>query len=490
MLVIERIVMENSQKSNKNITSGVAWKFTERVFAQGVSFIVSVILARLLLPEDYGAVSIVMVFIEIANVFIISGLNASLIQKKNINDQETSTIFYCCIFLGVFLYAVMFFSAPFIASFYKLPILTSVIRVLALRLPIASIQQVPAALLSRALEFKKFFLSTLVGTVCSATVGIIMAMGGYGVWALVAQNLVAAILDAIILSAVAKWYPKRLFSLKSAIPLISYGSKIMMADVIGTVFNNLSSMIIGYRYSSAQLAYYTKGKNLPYMFRNNIYNTLISVLFPVMSKVGDDSQQVKTVARRSIKMLAYIIFPMMVGMICVSEDLVIVLYTEKWILMAPFITIVCIECMISIIPTIVLQTLKATGNSGIILKLEFIKKPILLISILISINFGVKAVAWTLPINTIIELVLNSLFSVKVIDYKLSEQLKDILNPLLLSLGMGIVIFLTGLININVILGLTIKVLVGIISYIILSVIFKVDEFKVLSGLIKSKIHK
>ena len=236
MVVIERIVMENSQKSNKNITSGVAWKFTERVFAQGVSFIVSVILARLLLPEDYGAVSIVMVFIEIANVFIISGLNASLIQKKNINDQETSTIFYCCILLGVFLYAVMFFSAPFIASFYKLPILTSVIRVLALRLPIASIQQVPAALLSRALEFKKFFLSTLVGTVCSATVGIIMAMGGYGVWALVAQNLVAAILDAIILSAVAKWYPKRLFSLKSAIPLISYGSKIMMADVIGTVF--------------------------------------------------------------------------------------------------------------------------------------------------------------------------------------------------------------------------------------------------------------
>lgn len=490
MGVIERLTMGNNQKSNNNITSGVIWKFTERVFAQGVSFIVSVILARLLLPEDYGAVSIVMVFIEIANVFIISGLNASLIQKKDINEEEISTIFYCCIILGVFLYGVMFFAAPFIASFYKLPILTSVIRVFALRLPIASIQQVPSALLSRELDFKKFFLSTLVGTVCSATVGIVMAISGYGVWALVAQNLVAALLDAIILSAVAKWRPKRVFSLKAATPLISYGSKIMTADVIGTVFNNLSSMIIGYKYSSAQLAYYTKGKNLPYMFRNNIYNTLISVLFPAMSKVGDDPEQVKTVARRSIKMLAYIIFPMMFGMICVSEDLVIALYTEKWILMAPFITIVCIECMISIIPTIVLQTLKATGYSGIILKLEFIKKPILLVSILISINFGVKAVAWTLPINTIIELILNSLFSVKVVGYKLSEQLKDILVALFLSLGMSVIIFAVSFIKTNIILGLALKVAVGGLAYLALSAIFKVDEFRIISGFIKSKLHK
>ncbi len=482
--------MQNSQNSNKNIATGVIWKFAERLFSQGVSFFVSLILARLLAPEDYGVVAIVMVFIEIANVFVVSGLNTALIQKKNIDETEVSTIFYCGVILSIFFYTVMFFAAPFIAVFYKMPLLTSVIRVFALRLPIASIQQVPAALLSRELDFKKFFLSTLVGTVCSATVGIVMAVAGYGVWALVAQNLVAAILDAVILSAVAKWRPKRVFSLKAATPLINYGSKIMLADVTGTVFNNLSSMIIGYRYSSSQLAYYTKGKNLPYMFRNNIYNTLISVLFPAMSKVGDDPEQVKTVARRSIKMLAYIIFPMMIGMICVSEDLVIALYTEKWILMAPFITIVCIECMISIIPTIVLQTLKATGYSGIILKLEFIKKPVLLISILISINFGVKAVAWTLPINTLIELILNSIFSVKKIGYKLSEQLKDILIPLLLSFGMGVAIFAISIINMNVILGLALKVAVGAFAYLALSFIFKVDEFKMLLGFIKSKLHR
>lgn len=490
MGVVERIIMGNNQKTDKSLASGVIWKFAERVFAQGVSFIVSLILARLLLPEDFGVVALVIVFIEIANVFIVSGLNSSLIQKKEINEEEISTIFYCCLILGAILYGVMFIAAPIIAWFYEQPVLTTVIRVFALRLPIASIQQVPSALLSRELAFKKFFFSTSIGTVISAVVGIGMALGGYGVWALVAQSLVAALSDAVILSIVAKWRPKKMFSLKVAAPLLSYGSKIMAADVIGTVFNNLSSMIIGRKYTSSDLAYYTKGKNLPYMFRNNIYTTLISVMFPVMSKVGDDFEEVKAVARRSIRMLAYVIFPMMVGMICVSEELVIVLYTEKWIAMVPFITIVCIECMISIIPTIALQTLKATGYSGIILKLEFIKKPLLLASILISLNFGVKAVAWTLPINTVIELVLNSIFSAKVIKYGLIEQIKDVLCPLFLSLGMSVAIYFTSLLNIHVILGLVLNITVGIVAYIALSAIFKVEEFKVLLGFVKSKLRK
>ena len=255
--------IQNNQNSNKNIANGVVWKFAERLFSQGVSFIVSVILARLLAPEDYGVVAIVMVFIEIANVFVISGLNTALIQKKNINETEVSTIFYCGVILSVVLYLVMFFAAPFIASAYNNALITSVIRVFALRIPISSIQQVPSALLSRNFDFKKFFLSTMIGVVVSAAVGIIMALKGFGVWSLVVQNLVAAVLDAVILSIVSKWTPKKQFSLKEAAPLINYGWKIMAADLIGTVFNNLNSMIIGLRYNSADLAYYTKGKTLP-----------------------------------------------------------------------------------------------------------------------------------------------------------------------------------------------------------------------------------
>lgn len=482
--------MKNNQNLNTGIASGIFWKFAERLFSQGVSFIVSLILARLLLPEDYGAVSIVMIFIEIANVFIISGLNTALIQKKEINETETSTIFYCCIILGVILYAVMFLAAPFIATAYNLPVLTAVIRVFALRLPISSFQQVPSALLSRRLDFKKFFFSTMVGVIVSAVVGIVMAAKGFGVWALVSQSLIAAILDAIILSIVVKWTPRFRFSLREVAPLLSYGWKIMTADLIGTVFNNLNSMIIGLRYNSADLAYYTKGKTLPQMFRNNIYTTLISVLFPAMSKVGDNSAEIKSVARRSIKMLSYILFPMMIGMIAVAEDLVIVLYTEKWILMTPFISIVCVECMLSIIPTIVLQSLKATGHSEIILKLEFIKKPILLISILIAINFGVEAVAWTLPINSAIELVLNTAFSSKITGYKLYEQLKDATIPLLLSLCMWGCIRILQLINMPLVIGLIVQILLGVIIYMVLSAAFKVKEFQQLLMLIKSKLHR
>lgn len=482
--------MDIQNNENSNIATGIVWKFAERLFSQGVSFIVSVILARLLAPEDYGVVAIVMVFIEIANVFVISGLNTALIQKKNINETEISTIFYCGIILSVVIYIVMFFAAPLVASAYNNPLIISVIRVFALRIPISSIQQVPAALLSRNLDFKKFFFSTTVGIVVSAVIGIVMALKGFGVWSLVAQSLIAAFLDAIILFVVCKWTPKNKFSLKEATPLISYGWKIMAADLIGTIFNNLNSMVIGLRYNSADLAYYTKGKTLPQMFRNNIYTTLISVLFPAMSRVGDDVKQVKVVARRSVKMLAYIIFPMMVGMMCVAEDLVIVLYTKKWLLMVPFISIICIECIISIIPTIVLQTLKATGYSGIVLKMEFIKKPVFLLSILVAMNFGVKAVAWTLPINAIIELVLNSMFSVKKTGYKIIEQLKDILNPLMLSVGMAVFIYLIDIINVNVFLSLVLKVVTGMVVYILLSVVFKIDEFKLLVGFAKSKIKR
>ncbi|MBE6671121.1 MAG: lipopolysaccharide biosynthesis protein [Ruminococcaceae bacterium] len=480
--------MGNNQNSEKNLTSGVMWKFMERFLAQGVSFVVSVILARLLMPDDYGVISIVMIFIEIATVFIVSGLNSALIQKKDINEEETSTIFYCCIMLGAFLYGLLFITAPLISSVFEMPILTPVIRVFALRLPIASIQQVPAALISRALDFRKFFWSTMVGTVISAIVGIAMAVGGYGVWALVAQNLVAALCDSVILFAVAKWRPKKMFSLKKTSSLITYGFRIMTADFISVVFNNLCSIIMGYKFTESDVAYYTKGKNLPYLFRNNIYLMITSVLFPVMSKVNDDLAEVKSVARRSIKMLAYVLFPIMIGMICVAEDMVLALYTKKWILMVPFIVIVCIESMISIIPTILLQALKATGHSGIIFKMVFIRTPILFASLLISVNFGVKAVALTLPFNTMVELVLDSIVSSKKIGYKITEQIKDILCPLFLSLGMCVAIYLMSFINTGLILGLALKVLVGMVTYVLLSVIFKVEEFKSLWGIVKSKI--
>ena len=232
--------MQTGENSNRKILSGVIWKFGERIIAQGVSFIVSLILARILMPEDYGAVAVVTVFIEIANVFLSSGLNVALIQKKDVTQEEISTIFYCNLLLSSLLYIIMYVLAPYIANRYQLDILVPVLRVFALRLPIAAFQSIQCAIVSRNLEFKKFFFSTIGGTLCSAVVGITMAIKGYGVWALVWQYLTNTIIDTLILAIIVRWRPAIKFSMSAAKPLLSYGWKIMATDFIGTVFNNLS----------------------------------------------------------------------------------------------------------------------------------------------------------------------------------------------------------------------------------------------------------
>ena len=480
--------MEEKSVANSKIVSGAFWKFAERIFNQGVSFIVSLVLARLLTPDDYGAVAVVNIFIEIANVILVSGLNTALVQKKEINQEETSTIFYCSMLLSLVLYGVMFVAAPWIAGVYNIPILTPVIRVFALRLPLSAFESIQSALISREMSFKKYFISTIGGTVVSAIVGISMAMAGCGVWALVAQTLTGALIGTVVLVFTVRWRPTRQFSLQAAKPLLSYGWKIMAVDLTGTVFNNLNGMLIGVRYTSADLACYTKGKHLPNLLRNNIYNTILSVLFPAMARVGDDYAQMRKLANRSIGMLSYVIFPMMMGMIAVAEDLVLVLYTQKWIEMVPFVCIVCFECMVSIIPTVSLLTLKSAGYSDIMLKMEFIKKPVLLISILIAMQFGVVAVALTLPLNTLLDMLINAIFTKKKLGYSLLQQLKAVLPATLLSLTMGATVALIGLIGLPALPSLLLRVLAGVVVYLALSVIFKVDAFYSILRVLRKKL--
>ncbi len=482
--------MLNNQNTNKNIISSVFWKFGERIITQGISFIVSLVLARILMPEDYGAVAVLMIFIDIANVILISGLNTALIQKKEISSKEISTIFYCGLALSIVLYFVLFFFAPLLARLYNIPILLPVIRIFALSLPISSFQSIQTALISRNLEFKKLFFSTIGATICSAIVGISMALSGWGVWALVSQSLVSTLISTFILFFTVRWRPTKQFSFEAGKPLLRYGWKVMATDLSGTVFNHLSSIIIGASYTSVDLAYYTKGKQLPYLIRNNIYTTLISVLFPAMARVSDDPSAAKNIANKSIRMLSYIIFPLMFGLIAVSEDLVLVLLTEKWIKIVPFIWIVSLECIISIIPTISLQLLKASGYSDVMLKLEFIKKPILLLSILVAMKYGVIAIALTLPLNTMIDLIIHGIYSGKVMDYRLSEQIQSCLSSLILALLMMLAVWSVGLLNLPVLLSLVLQVCVGAAVYISLSAIFKVNAFITSIQLIKDKLKK
>jgi O-antigen/teichoic acid export membrane protein len=469
--------------------SGIVWKFAERFVAQGVTFVVSLVLARILMPSDYGVVSIINIFITIADVFLSSGLNTALIQKKDADELDFSTIFWCNLGLGLLIYCILFVAAPFMAIAYNMPILTSAVRVFALRLPISSFQSIQTAYVSRKMDFKKFFFATITGTLISAAVGIIMALKGFGVWSLIAQYMTNTVIDTLFLFATVKWIPKKMFSWNAAKPLIRYGSKVMLTDLIGTVFNNLGDFIIGLKYSSANLAYYTKGKQLPTLLRSNIYTSLISVLFPGMSKVNDMNDQVKIISKRSIETLSYIIFPIMTGLFVVAEPLTLLLYTEKWLPIVPYVRIICIEAILSVPGTITLQAVKAIGRSDMMLKSEFIKKPILLASILIALRYGVLAIALILPINTFIEFVINGIMVKRTINYRLSEQLKDCSSALIMSAIMGISIYFIAYLKIHAYLILLIQVILGIAVYVILSAITKNKSFTAIKNIFAAKIH-
>lgn len=483
--------MNQSQQKTHSVTSGLFWRFGERIITQGVTFIVSLVLARLLMPEDYGAIAIILIFIDIASTFVVSGLSTALIQKKEITPLEISTVFYCNLGLSVILYWVLFFCAPLIAHAYSLPILIPTTRVFALQLPVSAFQSIQTALISRELNFKKLFLGTIVGTICSAAIGILMALKGFGVWALVAQSLTCTIISSLILTIVVRWHPIRQFSFRVAKPLIQFGWKILVADLVAAISNQFSSLIIGAKYTTADLAYYTKGKQLPQIIRTNLYNTLISVLFPAMTHVNSNLEQLKAFSKKSLRILCYVTCPLMIGLMAVSHNLVLVLYTEKWIQMTPFMSIICIECLLAIPPTIFLQALKAIGKSDVMLKLEFIKKPLLIISILVAMRYGVFAVALTLPINTCIDLFLTGYYSGKLFNYSVWEQLKDSLPAVILSMAMFICVKLIGLLSIPAFPLLILQCLCGMVVYVVLSVITRNKEFSYLWQMIRRRfLHK
>lgn len=475
--------------SGKKIVSGMIWRFGEKITAQLVSFIVSIVLARILMPDDYGIVAIVNVFIVIAEIFVTSGLGTSLIQKKNADDNDFSTIFWCNIALSILLYIIVFFASPVIASFYDIPLLTPVLRVFSIRLPISAINSIQNAYVSKKMDFKKFFFATLIGTIISGVVGITMAYMGFGVWALIAQYLTNSTIDTLVLFIVIKWRPHFYFDFEKAKPLVCYGWKILATDLIGTVFNQINSFIIGKEYTSADLAYYTQGKKIPDLVNNNVSGTLNAVLFPAMS-LTDNKEEIIQIRRKSLKMLEYVLFPLMFGMIAVADKMIIVLLTEKWIFAIPYVRITCLDVIIGVLGTTLTQEIKAIGRSDITLKMELIKKPIFVIIIIIAMRFGVMAIAWTLVINEIIAFCLNVYPVKKYIGFDFKMHLSDALSPLIMSGMMTAVVCLIGKLITNNIVCLIVQALVGGIIYIGLSYTTKNESFMYLMKMVLGKVKK
>ena len=475
--------------NSKKIVSGMFWRFGEKITSQMVSFIVSIVLARILIPDDYGIVAIVNIFIAIAEVFVTSGLGTSLIQKKDADEVDFSTVFWCNIILSVIIYTIIFFTSPVIADFYKMPLLVPVLRVFGLKLPISAVNSIQNAYVSRNMDFKKFFFATIIGTIISAFVGITMAYQGFGVWALITQYLTNSFIDTCVLFFTVKWRPKSIFKWTKAKPLVSYGWKILATDLIGTIFNQLNSFIIGKKYSSEDLAYYTQGKKFPELVNNNIGATLSAVLFPAMS-LSAGKEEIKAIRRKSLKMLEYVIFPLMLGMFTVADKMIIVLLTEKWAFAVPFVRITCIAAILGVFGTTLIQEIKAIGRSDITLKMELIKKPMFLVIAIIAMQFGVMTIACMMIINEVLAFCFNVYPVRKYIGFDFKVHLLDALPSFLMSVVMCVVVYLIGKIIPRDIICLTVQVVVGVSIYLGLSIMTKNESFIFLKNMIVGKLKR
>ena len=482
--------LEESSTLKTKTLSGLMWTFMERIGAQGVSFIVSLVLARLLLPEQYGIIALVTVIINICDVFVSSSFSNALIQKKDADDKDFSTVLYFNIVFSIGLYALLFFVAPLISSFFEYDQLTWVIRVMGLKLIIASVNSVQKAMVSRKMQFKKFFWATFGGTIVSAIVGIIMAMKGYGVWSLVAQYLVNSFIDTVILAIVIKWIPKLRFSFKRLGKLLSYGWKVLLAALINVIYEDIRTLIIGKMYTEADLAYYNQGRRIPNLLVANINTSIQSVMFPIMANKQDDKDGVKRIVRRSMKTSAFIIMPMMFGLAAVAEPLIKIVLTDNWLGCVPYLQILCINFALLPLQTANLQAIYALGRSDIALRLEIIKRVFNLVLVLVSCQFGVFAIAASSVIGAVFCSVVNAFPNKKLLKYGYFEQIKDILPFIAMSAVMAGAVIGIGFIPINIYIKLVIQVLVGVVIYVALSAIFKVESFRYILNIIKPYLFK
>ena len=467
------------------VISNFIWRFAERCGAQGVSFIVSIVLARLLAPEMYGTIALVTVFTTVLNVFVDSGLGNALIQKKDADEIDFSTVFYFNLTICLFLYAAVFAVAPAIARFYNDLELVPIIRVLSLTIVISGIKNVQQAYVSRTLQFKRFFFSTLGGTIGAAIIGITMAYKGFGVWALVIQQIFNATVDTLILWVTVKWRPKAVFSFERLKGLASYGWKLLVSSLLDTVYNNVRQLIIGKLYSAADLAYYNKGKQFPNLVITYVNVAIDSVLFPVISANQDDTAQVKKMTRRAIQTSSFVIWPVVMGLAACAESIVKILLTEKWLPCVPYLQIFCFTYGFWPIHTANLNAIKAVGRSDIFLKLEIIKKVIGIASILISMPFGVMPMALAYMATAPLSAFVNATPNRKLLGYKYREQIMDMFPSMLLSFIMAVAVLMVGCIRINLFLTLVIQIIVGVLVYLCGAVLFKIDSLNYILRIIK-----
>ena len=482
----------NQPTGTKKVAGNLAWKLLERFGVQGIQFVLQIILARILSPSHYGVLSLMVIFTTLANVFIQSGLNTALIQNKDVEEDDFSSVFFVMLAIAVLLYIILFFSAPLIADFYNMPEIIKPFRVLALVLLPGAFNSIQIAKISRELNFKQVFKSNIGSIFVSGAVGVYMAYKGAGIWALVVQYLLNITIAALIMWFSVKWRPKFVCRFNRVKILFKFGWKLLVSNLLETLYQDLRSLVIGKKYSESTLGFYNRGKQFPQFIVNAINGAVQSVMLPVMSEKQDEQNKVKNIARTSIGICSYIMFPMMFGLAGVASPMVSLILTDKWLPCVPYLQIYCFSFSFYPVHSCNLQAINAMGRSDMYLRLELIKKSYGIAALIIAVVFfdSPIAIALTGVFTTFISCFVNASPNKKLIGYSYFEQMRDILPSFLAAAVMFAIVLLVGKLPLSNILLLILQVVTGIAVYLLISATFRFKPFISLLSLVKKLIKK
>lgn len=481
-----------SDISKEKIVSNVGWSYAERISSQLVSIVVGIVLARILQVNDYGTIAIITVFINLMDIIVIGGFGNALVQKKNAKNIDFNTICWFSILFAVFLYVMLYIFAPTIADFYQSQELVAMLRVMGIKTIFASFNSIQHAYVQKKMQFRKFFVSTLGGTVFSGLVGIVLAYLGFGAWALVAQQLTNSILNTILLFFIVKWKPKLEFSFESFKSMFGFGFKQTCASLINTLKDDIRSLVIGKVFSKSDLGFYDQGKKYPALLMNSVIGTIQKVSLPVFSEQQDQTKSLKITMRKVIRISSLLLLPLMMGFIGVAENFVIVFLTEKWLLCVPFLQILSIVYLTRPMNTIFQSSLLAVNKSGVVLAHETIGTIATLAFIAIStfVFESVLLIAWSSVLVMIIGTVFYIVFISKYFKYTILEILADFMPSMLVASAMALLVWLIGKINITPIIVLALQIVLGMIFYVLICKLFRIKEFDYCFNLVKETIGK
>lgn len=468
--------MPDTTKLKRKTISGIFWQLLQKGFSQAVTFIVSVILARLILPEEFGIVAMTSIFLTIAGVLAESGLGSSLVQKKNIDELDKNTVFFFGLLLSILLYCLLFFLAPLIGQMYKMDEMVPILRIAGLTLLVSSFSSVQHSLVIRELNFRNYFYANLISCIISAIIGLTLALKGYGAWALVGQGLTKTVTGIIVLFCFVRWTPRFKFSWERLKTLYSFGFNLSAASLIGTLCNELRGFLIGLRFFPSDLAFYNRGNSVPGLINDNVSGTISTVLFPAIAQLQDDRNAVKKSMRRAMMTSSFFIAPLMMLIAATSKQIVLLLFSDIWAAAIPFMQCLSIANISNVLGSANLQAINAIGRSDITFKLEFIKKPVYLLLIFLGATISPLSIAFGYLIYTFIGSAINAIPNKQLIKYSYLEQIVDIAPQILLSFIAALLAWFIGHLDVSLYLIIVLQWLIGAGTYFGLAKLFRIES--------------